>query len=106
MVNSLSEISLQAGELTAEKAAEWHRNLEKLLGQGRAAVPVLQEFFQKNQDVRFDSTRGTNLLGEPVLRIAFIKVLFDIPAPENVDLQERVLQATIDPTRLFCWLAN
>jgi len=43
--------------------------------------------------VRFDSGPGTNLLQEPTLRIAFIEVLFNIPSPDNVDLQEQLLQA-------------
>ena len=100
LVKSLSEVSLQPGGLTPEKAAEWHRNLEKLIEQGTAAVPALQEFFQRNQDVRFDSGPGVNLLEEPTLRIAFLKVLFDIPAPENVDLQEQVLRTTTDPDEI------
>jgi hypothetical protein len=100
LVTSLSEVSLRAGELTPEQAAKWHRNLEELIGQGTAAVPVLQEFFQRNEDVRFDAGAGTNLLGEATLRIAFLKVLFDIPAPQNVELQQQVLQTTVDPEEI------
>jgi hypothetical protein len=105
LVRSLSEVNLQPGELTPEIAEQWQRHLVELNQQGTAAVPVLQEFFRRNEDVRFDSGSDTNLLGEPTLRIAFIKVLFDLPAPENVELQEQVLRTTTDPDEIAL-LAN
>lgn len=94
LVKSLGEID---GELTVEKADKWKRNLEELIEEGKAAAPVLAEFFQSNLNVKFDSGGGTNLLESPTLRVAFIKVLFDIPTPDNVDLQEQVLRSTTDP---------
>jgi hypothetical protein len=97
LIKSLSEVKMQSGDITPEKAEKWHRNLEELIETGTAAVPPLQEFFQGHVDVRFDSGPGTNLLGEPSLRIAFMKVLFDIPSPDNVNLQEQVLRNTTDP---------
>lgn len=96
LVASLSEVNLQPGGITPETAAKWHRQLEELIEQSSAALPALEEFFQKNHDVRFDSSPGTNLLEEPSLRIALIKVLFDLPAPENVKLQEQLLRTTTD----------
>jgi hypothetical protein len=103
LVKSLSEVSLQPGELTPQKVEKWQRNLEELIEQGTPAVPVLREFFERNEDLRFDSGSRTNLLGElgePTLRIAFLKALFDIPAPENVELQEQVLRTTVDPEEI------
>jgi len=88
---------MQPGGVTPETAAKWHHDLEALIEQGTAAVPPLREFFQSRADVRFDSGPGTNLLQEPTLRIAFIEVLFNIPAPENVDLQAQLLRDTKDP---------
>jgi hypothetical protein len=99
LVRSLGAVDLRGG-VTPEYAAEWHRNFNELIEQGTAAVPALQEFFQKNEDMKFDTGPGTNLLGEPTLRIAFLKVLFDIPAPENVNLQEQVLRTTADPDEI------
>jgi hypothetical protein len=97
LVKSLSEVNVQPGQLTPQKAGEWKENLEQLVEQGTAAVPPLQEFFQTHADVRFDSGPGTNLLEEPTLRIAFIEVLFNVPAPDNVNLQEQILRTTTDP---------
>jgi len=100
LIKSLSEINLQPGELTPEKADKWKQDLEQLIEQGSATVPPLREFFQSHADMRFDSGSGTNLLGEPSLRIAFMKVLFDVPTPDNVDLQEEVLRTTTDPAEV------
>jgi hypothetical protein len=100
LVRALTEVSLQPGELTTEKADQWKQTLEQLIEQGKAAVPALEEFFQSNGDVRLDSIPGGNLLDEPTLRIAFLKVLFDLPTPDNVELQERVLRTTKDPAEI------
>jgi hypothetical protein len=97
LVKQLSEVEMQPGGVTPESAAKWHQDLESLIEQGTAAVPPLQQFFQSRVDVRFDSGPGTNLLQEPTLRIAFIEVLFNIPSPDNVDLQEQLLHDTTDP---------
>ena len=99
LVNRLSEIEMQPGGVTSESAAKWNRDLESLVEQGTAAVAPLDEFFQSKVDVRFD-TGATNLLGEPSLRMAFIEVLFNIPTPDNVDLQERILRETSDPAEV------
>jgi hypothetical protein len=100
LVESLAEIDVRPGALTPEKAAAWQQNMAELLNEGRAAVPALAEFFQKNIDVRFDAGPEKNLLGEPTLRIAFLKLLFDIPDPENVELQAQVLQTAVDPDEI------
>lgn len=97
LVKRLSEVEMQPGGVTPESAAKWHQDLESLIEQGTAAVPSLQQFFQSRVDVRFDSGPGTNLLQEPTLRMAFIEVLFNIPTPDNVDLQEQLLHDTTDP---------
>jgi hypothetical protein len=97
LVKRLSE--MQPDGITPESAAKWNRDLESLVEQGTAAVSPLREFFQSKADVRFD-TGKTNLLGEPSLRMAFIEVLFNVPAPDNVYLQEEVLRTTTDPAEV------
>lgn len=97
LVTTLVQIDVRSGTLTQEKADLWRRDLLSLLDDGTEAVPPIAEFLQKRTDVRFDVGPGTNLLGDPTLRIAFIKVLFDIPTPDNVDLQKQVLGVTTDP---------
>jgi hypothetical protein len=96
LVKSLSEMDLRPGQLTPEKTDKWNRELEQLMQQGTAAVPPLQEFFESHADVRFEPG-STNVLGEPSLRIAFLHVLFNVPTPDNVTLQEEVLRSTTDP---------
>jgi hypothetical protein len=100
LVRSLSEISVQPGDLTPEKADEWQHRLVMLIDRGTEALPALQEFLESNVDRKFNSGPGTNLLGEPTLRIAFLKVLSDIPAPANVELEEKLLRTATDPDEI------
>jgi hypothetical protein len=97
LVKRLSEVEMRPGGVTPESAAKWHQDLESLIEQGTAAVAPLQQFFQSRVDVRFDSGPDTNLLDDSTLRIAFIEVLFNIPSPDNVELQEQLLRDTTDP---------
>lgn len=97
LVTTLSEIDVRPGAVTPAAADTWQRNLAALQDFGIEAVPAIAEYFQKNTDVRFDAGPGPNLLGVSTLRMAFMKVLFDIPTPDNVDLQLQVLAVTNDP---------
>ena len=100
LVRSLTEVSLAANAFTPQQAKTWERNIENLIEQGTAAISPLREFLARNEDVRFDLGPGTNRLGEATLRIAFLKVLFDLPGPENLELQEQVLRTTADPDEI------
>jgi hypothetical protein len=97
LVKRLSEI--QPDSVTWESADKWTQDLESLVEQGTAAIAPLDDFFNSGADVRFD-TGKTNLLSEPSLRMAFIEVLFNVPAPENVELQGRLLRNTTDPAEV------
>lgn len=97
LVTTLSQVDGRPGAFTPEKAEAWRRDLLALLDEGTAAVPAIAEFLQTNVDVRFDSGPGTKPLEERTLRLALIRVLFDIPTPDNVDLQVQVLRVTRDP---------
>jgi hypothetical protein len=99
LIKRMSEVEMQPGGVTPESAARWNRDFESLVEQGTAVITPLEEFFQSKVDVRFD-TGKTNLLDEPSLRIAFMHVLFNIPAPENVNLQEQLLRETADPAEV------
>ncbi len=99
LVNSLGEV--RPGEITPEGAAIWQRNLRELLDQGTGAISALEEFLQRNEDVKFDS----DLLGEPSLRIALLRLLSDLPGPGNLELQEQVLRTSGDPDEIAL-LAN
>ena len=37
---------------------------------------------------------------EPSLRIAFLKVLFDLPGPANLELQKQVLETATEPDEI------
>jgi hypothetical protein len=98
LVESISQFNLDP--LTPEKADQWKRELEHLIQEGPATVPALRDFFQSGANRSFETTSGTNLLGETTLRQAFLKVLFDIPAPDNVRLQAEILDNCSDPDEI------
>jgi hypothetical protein len=100
LLKGLREVNLRPGELTAEQARKWRQDLLALVDQGQPAYPVLREFFQTNADLKFDSGSAAKVLGEPTLRIAILKVLFDMPGPGNVELQAEVLRNTTDPQEI------
>ena len=101
LVTTLSQFDGRAGAFTPERAEGWRRDLLALLDEGTAAVPAIAEFLQTNADVRFDSGRGSKPIEERTLRLALIRVLFDIPTPDNVDLQIQVLRVTRDPDEVI-----
>lgn len=97
LVATLSQVDAGPGAITPEKAEGWRQDLLALLGEGTDAVPAIAEYLQKNTDIRFDAGPAAAIVGAPTLRLALIKVLFDIPTPDNVNLQVQVLGATGDP---------
>ncbi len=86
--------------MTPEKAAEWKQAMEQLVKEGAGAIPAIQQFLEKNEDLRFNYGGGTNLLGESTLRTALIKTLAGIQGPESLALQAQILQTTADPTEI------
>ena len=100
LVKSLIDIGLQRDAMTTESVEGWHKTVADLLQLGAEAVPALGEFLQKHEDVRFDPDPAINLLGEPTLRIAFLKLLSDLPGPQNLELQEQVLRTSADPDEI------
>jgi len=100
LVRNLSRADLLASTRTPDAVAEWNRQLEELTELGTAAIPALQDFFRSRADVRLDSNPSALPSGETTLRREFIKVLFNIPDPENVELESQLLQTTHDPNEI------
>lgn len=96
---------LNPGVVTAEAIAENQEILLSIENLNVAAIPALEEFFSRGDNVRFDSGPGTNLLGAPTLRIALLKLLLDFTAPENQEFQARLLQLVSEPEEVAL-LAN
>jgi hypothetical protein len=96
LVDQLRFAAAAGGEITPELADAIRQNLIALSQQGRAAIPVLWEFLARGEDVRFDADTPPNPLGEPTLRIALLKILPELPEPENLQIQEKLLRTASD----------
>ena len=97
LVESLTQFDFGRGPLTAEAAALWKEGFQKLIQQGGAAVPAIQEFLELNRDWDFGAA---NPLGYPSLRTAFLDALEQIGDPEAERLMMRTLQATAVPSEI------
>lgn len=82
--------------MTPEKAAQWKQALQQLAQEGAGALPAIQQFLDKNQDVRLDGS----LLGETTLRTALIKVLDSIGGSEAIAFEAQWMQTTTDPNEI------
>jgi len=89
--------TVNPGLVTAETIAENQEVLLSIESLNVAAIPALEEFFSRGDNVRFDPGPGTNLLGAPTLRMALLKLLLDFTAPENQEFEVRLLQSVSDP---------
>lgn len=99
LVASLSVLATN-GPITDEKAAQWKQSLQALVQEGAGAIPAIREYLEQNLDVNFKSGDGTNLLGEPSLRMALLHALQAIGGAEAVGLCAQTIQTTADPREI------
>lgn len=104
LVDILSTIDTKT-PMTPEKAGEWKTAMDQLVKEGAGSIPAIQQFLDKNEDVRFNYGTGTNLLGETTVRAALIEALGQISGPESLAAQSQLLAMTADPAEI-AMLAN
>lgn len=101
LVSALANIDLITAPLTPESAAAWKQNLSRLVQNGPASVPAIQEFLALNKDVSFDAVPGARaLMGASSLRLSLLDALGNINAPEALAFSGQVLQSTMDPREI------
>jgi hypothetical protein len=106
LVSALANLDLKA-PLTAEAAAAWKENLARLVQNGAASIPAIQEFLALNKDVNFGSNTGAaGLLGSTSLRMSLLDALGAIPGPEALAASAQVLQSTTDPLEIALLARN
>jgi len=105
LVVSLSRLDQLGQPMTAEQAAEWQENREKLVQLGRDAVPAIAEFLQQNKDVDFGEDAG-KALGFGSARTALFDALQQMGGPEAVSVMTDVLGATADPKEIALLARN
>jgi hypothetical protein len=106
LVSALASLDLKA-PLTAEAAAAWRENLARLVQNGAAALPAIQEFLALNKDVNFESVPGgAGLLGSTSLRMSLLEALGNISGPEALAASALALQSTTDPREIALLAKN
>jgi hypothetical protein len=106
LVSALASLDLKA-PLTAETAAAWRENLARLVQNGGAALPAIQEFLALNKDVNFESIPGgAGLLGSTSLRMSLLEAMGNISGPEALATSALVLQSTTDPREIALLARN
>src|SRR5215831_16547225 len=99
LVESLVKLQPENGLLTEELATSWKQNLQRLVQQGPAAIPAIQEFLAKNLDTVFGEG-GRQMLGYSSARAAMLEALTQIGTAEGVAALSGVLQTTADPMEI------
>src|SRR6185503_8345577 len=80
-------------EPTPETPPLWRENLARLVQNGAAALPAIQEYLALNKDVNFESIPGgAGLLGSTSLRMSLLDALGNIPGPEALAASALMLQ--------------
>jgi hypothetical protein len=95
----LVELQLDKSALTEERAAVWQQNLRRLIEQGPAGVPAIQEFLARNVDYVFGEA-GWRMLGYSSARQAMFDALAQIGGPDAVNALAGVLRTTADPVEV------
>jgi len=100
IIAALAQTDLGHGPLTAAQVDAWRRNLQQLSHLKTAAVPALQQFLEKNQDLVFDNDADRQATGCSSLRRALLDALESNSGPEAETAALAVLQRTADPTEI------
>ena len=97
LLQSLIEVDPRPEKMTPEASATWQQNLIELQNHGAAAVSAIAQYFEQHPDIRFEVEPDGDSVRQQAVRIALLKMLFNLPAPDNVILQEQLLQTTVNP---------
>ncbi len=96
----LTKIDLSRGRMSPEQAKEVNQLLQQLREQGSAAIPAIQEFLQRGEDVNFDALAGGESADFSSLRLGLVDALHQIGGPEAVAASAEALQGTTDPLEI------
>ena len=99
LVANLTSLELGNGAIAPDRAEQWKRDLQALVGQGVGAVPAIREFLERNQDLNFTASAG-EMLGSSSVRSALLNALAQIGGPEALQAQLQTLQTTTLPSEI------
>ncbi|MBI3414128.1 MAG: hypothetical protein HY043_02220, partial [Verrucomicrobia bacterium] len=97
LIAKITQLDLSAGALTTAQTKDLSQSLKQIVAQGRAAVPAIKEFLERNQDLNFSEISGGNQLEAGSLRQGLIEALEKIGGPEAVAVAAKTLETAGDP---------
>ena len=100
LVAQLASLKLSNAPLSVPQAAWIKTRLAQLADTGTNAVPAIQDFLARNQDLYFDSPGSAALVGAPSLRVALFELLGSLGSPPALALLKSSLRSTADPVEL------
>jgi hypothetical protein len=100
LVQTLAGVDPRPEKMTPEIKLAWQRQLAEFQNQGTVAVAAIAEFFKQHPDVGVDAGQDGDVFQQQAVRIALLKMLLDLPAPDNLDLQEQLLRTTVNPEEI------
>ena len=100
IIARLTRINLSSGALTWEQANDLRESFTQLARQGRAAIPAVREFLERNLDLDFAELNAAKAVGYSSLRIGLLDVLRQVGGPDAVAAFRGVLQTTADPLEI------
>lgn len=99
LIAGLTNVTLIEGRLAPDQVGNVRQDLAALVARGNAALPVIREFLQKNQDVPFGKGSG-DTVGASSLRTGLLQAVGQIGGAEAVALSRDVLKTTSDPAEI------
>lgn len=97
LITKITQFDLSAGALTAAQAKDFNQTIKQIVAQGKAAVPAIKEFLERNQDLNFSEISGGNPLDYSSLRQGLIESLEKIGGPEAIEVTVKTLETAGDP---------
>ncbi len=100
IIQEMAMLQFAEGKLRPEQAAQLREHFKALSEEGAAAIPAIQTFLGRNQDIVFDPSGGASVAGYSSLRAGLLDTLSRIGGPEAVDALANALRSTAEPSEI------
>jgi hypothetical protein len=101
LIAELETLSGTGGPISKEQADQMKQNLADLVRQGKASVPAIRAFLDKNVETYYADVPGGDQLGYSSLRSSLIDTLKQIGGPDSRAAMLQVLKTSAVPSELL-----
>lgn len=99
VLNSLTQLKLTGGRLTAEQASQWKESLKTLIAMGTSALPAIRDFLRSGTTLDFGAA-GWRSVGYSSVREAMADALARIGGPEALGVTLEALEGNRNPREI------